>query len=268
MRNIIPPEPRQPIGFIGFNNRKQVETIVSHIPPDFCQQVMIGVSVEYIGPEDGEILPENFSRTTDLANIFRRCDRDHPNGGPLIENFVYYRSPRRPDLLEQLQTVMTIAGGNMDGLFLNLIWPSTGVLDRFRALYPDTKLFLKIGAKAYQRVGGKPNDLVRELHDYHGLVDRVVLNPFDDQRSGSFNIRTLDEIIQPLCESNKFYLAVAGRIGPDDLKTFSVLIERYPGIGVFFYRSLLDDEGNFIHERAIGLLQNGPCNLAAAYLGK
>lgn len=251
---------RPTVCFIGIQKPSQVDAIVRNIPPEFGPQVMIGIPLEYIGSDDKPVRRRgNIIATPRFRDILRARSEE-------VQNIIYLSSHRKFGLNEVLKLVMDMAGnGRIDGIYLNVPWPSIRILQDFRESYPNILLFLKIGPEAYAVVGNNPAKLRNKLEGYEGVINRVVLNLCEYLHGGTFGPDVFWKLFGLLCHDNRFELDISGKIGPDNLKTYQGLIKRYPGVGLLFHRSLLSERGEFMIDHAIDLLTNRDCNVGTLY---
>lgn len=252
---------RPTVCFIGIQKPSHVDVITRNIPPEFGPQVMIGIPLEFIGSDDKPVhLRGNIKVAPRFRDIIRARSGD-------VKNIIYLSSRRKFGLNEVLRLVMDMAGeDNIDGIFLNVPWPSIRVLQDFREAHKNTLLFLKIGPEAYSMVNNNPSKLLNKLEGYEGLINRVVLNLCKYLEGGTFGPDVFWKLFGLLCEDNRFELDISGKIGPDNLKTYQGLINRYPGVGLLFHRSLMNEHGEFMIDRAVCLLTGHDCNVGTLYL--
>ena len=248
-------DPRQSICLVGFTEPNDVRKIRPFTSKHPDRQILIAAIASF--GKGLHTTPKN------LPALFER-DPDIGPTDPSVQNILYFSTDRQSDLLDQLCHVTQSAEGRLDAIFLNMPWPSVEDLETFRWEYENVQLFLKIGPEAYGLVKNSPRMLSRKLKRYQGIIEKVVLKPRERGRYEPFDTYQISDIINTLFNDNWYEIAFAGGLDSADLKFIGELLDDYPGLGVFAYRKLLNEDRLFRIEKAIELLEN----LLGIYAGK
>jgi hypothetical protein len=162
------------VGITGYNAEIQVEKLLSLIPENFSRKFMIGVLVDdrTLG---GEKRDGRFARIENIQNIFDTSKSCDEHGKAL--NFVHYcdiNNRYKKHLLSSLVKITEISGENLHGFQLNMPWPDTDVISKYRSIFPDKKFVVQMERDDFDTHG--PERMAKELTQYNGLCEYVILD--------------------------------------------------------------------------------------------
>lgn len=229
MNNV--PEPY--IGLTGLTKRHQAITLLNHVKPQHL--VMIGVLASYktlSGRLAGQ--PARYPVREDISGIF-------PEKSSRTLNLVHLNSREDPEQLRfTIDAACNYGGPNMQGLQLNMAWPSPDTLGDWKSslIGRDMRLVLQIGSAAMEACENDPFKMARRIAlVYAGIVDYVLLDgsmgtgkPMDPA-----SVRTF--FYEMLARDVPIGLGAAG--GLDAANAFEVL----PPLFAEFGRFSVDAEG-------------------------
>ncbi|TSC52722.1 MAG: Uncharacterized protein LiPW41_92 [Parcubacteria group bacterium LiPW_41] len=166
-------------------SRKIGETTIREKIKSLNKKVMIGVLVNkntLMG-----FLPSNPSRyplIEDAKSIFISDD--------LFLNAVHYNSDDWRMLSQQLCKIAETFE-NLNAIQLNLAWPDSEHIIRFRDQFPNIEIILQVGSSAFYEVGNSPRSLYARLEEYSKCINHVL---FDMSGGGGKLIDVNNELIK------------------------------------------------------------------------
>lgn len=222
------------VGITGFMTKEEGDAVLEVMPPDSKRKLMLGVLVSQktMRGEQNK-LPNRYPKSKDIARIFT----EHP----LALNLVHYNTKDRLTLFDQMAEVTEIAGPHFHGFQLNIAWPATDILEKYRRHYDGIKIVLQIGHKAFEQIGNSPEGLIKKLEDYYDCVDYILLDP-----SGGLGIPLDSDVAKKYLdalrsEKFRFGFGVAGGLSPKTLNLVEPLAYYYPNL-------CIDAEGRLRNE--------------------
>lgn len=224
-------EPIRPyIGITGFMTNEEVIDILNLFPISSKRLLMVGVLASW------KTLYENkasnrYPNIDNIAKIFP--------SHLLALNLIHYNTKNTENLCEQLVLLSRLGGKNLHGFQLNMTWPPTYELYKFRSKYPDHIIVLVITAQALNETNS-PNVLVSKIEDYKGLVDYVLL----DQSEGygiPLDTELMQKCIDVLKLNRSMGIVVAGGLSSKTLNLVEPLIKNFPDLSIDAEDRLRDD---------------------------
>lgn len=193
-------------------------------------------------------------RRSMIAKIFAQND-------PRVLNVIHYADYDGVDLLVSLERLAALAGPNLHGIQLDMVWPSPTTLEEFRKKHPTLFFILQVGTKALGQVGYHPLRLWEAMRSYDGVVDRILL----DKSGGEGRplvarelVRFVDIIYERMPSG---VLGVAGGLGPETLQFVEPLLAMYPHLSIDAQSKLHEGgkalEGPFARSLAEGYVVRG-----------
>ncbi len=156
-------------------------------------------------------------------------------------------------LFEQLEKLVLLAGPNLHGFQLNVVWPDPMVISDLKGLFPHLKFVLGIGPESLKMVGNRPQGLAQRLKDrYRHLIDYILFDmsqgtgkKLDPELARPF----LAEVASTLPDLG---LGVAGKLSAPNLYLVEPLLGEFPDISVDAETDLRDenDHLDFVKTRA------------------
>ena len=233
---------KQPyIGITGFMIQEEVRSVLDILPENFNRLVMIGALVSRKTLQGGENKwPNRYPKKEKVEDIFI----DHPRA----LNLVHYNTGDQATLFDQLVEVTELSP-NIDGFQLNMTWPAPDELRRYREQYPNMKIVLQVGERAFMRVDHSPSFLLgRVMTNYLGLIDYLLLDPSGGQG------KPMDaSILQPYLETLAMAeetakidigIGIAGGLGPKTMHLLAPLVKDFPDISIDAEGQLRDENDN------------------------
>lgn len=138
-----------------------------------------------------------------------------------------------PGLWSTLNKAISYGGIGIQALQLDMIWPNPGdIATAVHSSRRNIEVILQIGKNAFEQVNNDPHELVRRLEDYHGVIQRVLLDKSMGQGLGMDAqgllpfARAIKEVFPELG------LVVAGGLGPTTLHLVEPLIQEFPDLSI------------------------------------
>lgn len=117
----------------------------------------------------------------------------------------------------------------LDGIQLNVPWPSFADLRRFRD-QSAIKLIFKVSGQMFRALGRDHDALIDRLRDYEGLVDYVLFDPSGGM-GRAFDPEEASRVLAALTDSGlPFQWGVAGGLASDTVRALRPLLRRYPDL--------------------------------------
>ena len=213
------------IGITGFMTRNEVFHVLKTIPMKTGRLIIVGVlasqkTIQGIPNKR----PNRYPEALKISDIF-------PND-PRVINLIHYNTKEQDTLGYQLLAITELGGKNLNGLQLNMAWPSPDVLEAYKKVQPAKQIVLQIGGRAFKIVNDSPRQLAAKVTEYEGIIDYVLLDP-----SGGLG-RPLDterirEYLYTLKAKNlNIGLGTAGGLSPTTLGLIGPLVKKFPNLSV------------------------------------
>lgn len=209
------------IGITGFMQRAETETILSCLPKYGNRKVMIGAlaSSKTLAGEKNRY-PNRYPEKEAIKDIFI----NHPSA----LNLIHYSTDNYETLYDQLSTLHDYAGPLCHGYQLNIPWPDSKIINRFRFLHPNTYIVLQIGARAFSEIGHSPPRLALKIkQDYCDTVDAVLLD-MSGGKGFSLDIKCMRQYIQGIALRNPHMgIGIAGGLDEKSVLELKSLVMEY-----------------------------------------
>ncbi|MFH1089029.1 MAG: hypothetical protein V1716_01230 [Candidatus Uhrbacteria bacterium] len=153
---------------------------------------------------------------------------------PDVLNTVHFADLYRPKevqtLFEDLELVVEYGGENLHAIQLDVTWPDTNDLAKFKSKHPELLIILQLGKFAFKEASNNPQKVVDQLREYGDSVDFVLLDMSmgKGQAMESEGLLPLLRLIKE--ELPDLGLAVAGGLGPDSMDLLEPIAKEFPGI--------------------------------------
>ena len=174
--------------------------------------------------------PNRYPLVEEIGKIFI----EHPLAMNVIH--FHYSHNENETLLSQLEKLIEVGGGNLDGIQLNIAWPDPRSLERFRMLYlgmyKQIQLILQVGSKAFGE-NSSPEKIASKIkEEYLGLADYVLLD-----LSGGYGKLLDANFLEPFIEKIQeempgIGIGLAGGLDPETLDLIAPLIKKYPFLSI------------------------------------
>lgn len=215
------------IGITGFMRQEEVNEILSCLPNDStARKAMIGVLVssKTLRGEKNK-WPNRYPLIKEIEKIF--------TGHSSAFNVIHYHTKESGGmLLDQLERLVNLGGGNLDGIQLNIAWPDPKSLERFRILYSGMhkriQLILQINSKAFEEISSPEEIAFKIRNEYLGFADHILLD-----LSGGYGKLLDPNALEPFVEKIQeeipgLGIILAGGLSPETLYLIEPLIKKYP----------------------------------------
>ncbi len=193
--------------------------------PDSCDRVLhVGVMTSYkkingVKTRYATAFPDKEL----FAGIFGSSD---------VMNCLHYVDyDNMPGLADNLSRAIFYGGTGINALQLDMVWPAPGeIAQAVHIARKKIEVILQIGELAFERVDNNPQNLLRKLEDYDGVIHRVLL----DKSMGkglSMNAEAL--LPYALAIKERFpdlKLVAAGGLGPDSVGLIEPVLRAIPDI--------------------------------------
>ncbi len=226
------------------------------------RKVMIGVMTHPIVLSDDRPMPE------EIRNAIRAefPTKEEMAAGfiddPDVFNTVHYadlygpdgprKSGEAPDVYKNLERVVEYGGENLHAIQLDITWPSSDELKRFKSEHPDIAIILQVGKFGIKEIDSNPHALVDRLREYGESIDYILL----DMSMGMGKSMETEGLLPMLRtvrdQIPELGLAVAGGLGPDSIDLLEPIAAEFPDISIDAQGNLKrkdaprDDRGHMI----------------------
>ncbi len=219
------------IGICDVASSDQIRYLLQYFLEDSSHCLMAGVMMSRktlygLPTKWADIFPKKET----IKDIFSFSD-------PRLMNTIHYADyevgdERDRSLRLTLECVEENYGGpHLDAIQLDMIWPSTRELIRFRHSSP-TQVVLQVGEKAMAMCGDDPIKVCERLNDYGKTIDYVLFDKSMGKGKG-MDASLLATYVGALASDCPHLLpAVAGGIGPSSMHLVEPLMRAYPSISM------------------------------------
>lgn len=207
-------------------NRKVMVGVMTHpfvLNPDMPVPEKVRTEISEIFPTK-EKMAGGFINDPDVLNTVHYADLYGPNGP--------WKAEESPNVFNNLELVVQYGGEHLDAIQLDLTWPKSDELKRFKEKNPDIFIILQVGKFALKEVEGDPWAVVDRLREYDDSIDFVLLDMSMGKGKGmeAGGLLPLLRIIRK--ELPYLGLAVAGGLGPDSVDLLGPIAEEFPDVSV------------------------------------
>lgn len=216
------------IGITDFTNIAQVlkmsHVFRTHNPRGSERKLHVGVMMSRKTLRDMPTMWHNiFPPKERVAHIFRSL---------LVYNCLHYADyEHSPNLWKDLADAIRFGGNRMNALQLDMIWPDPAEVEKGVGCN-NIEVILQIGKQAFERAKNTPQEIVRRLSSYDGVIHRVLL----DKSMGKgirMDANGLRPFILAIKESfPRLGITVAGGLGPDTLDLVEPLVREFPDLSI------------------------------------
>ena len=153
---------------------------------------------------------------------------------PRVFNVLHYASDVEPEaLFHQLAKATELARPYMEGLQLDIEWPSVGALRRYKKSYPGIKIILQVGPQALETVKHDAKEIARRVaEEYLPYVDYVLLDGSGGRGIPMETGPLLEKIAAIKQRTPLMPIAVAGGLGPNTLHLVEPILRVYPSVSI------------------------------------
>jgi hypothetical protein len=162
------------IGITDFLKIEQVRAMQKvfekHKPANSERMLHVGVMMSYKTLHGIQTKWQDvFPRKKSIPGIFSQTG---------VYNCLHYADyDDNPGLVNSLIMALIYAGGNINALQLDMIWPDPEEIREAMAVSVDNvEVILQIGGPALKQVNNNPKRLIKKLKEYEGVVQRVLLD--------------------------------------------------------------------------------------------
>lgn len=162
-----------------------------------------------------------FPKNHDVANIFVK-DKN-------TLNVLHYADYDGVNVASNLDKATGWGGFEMDALQLDMIWPDSEVIKRYRHRHPYIKIILQVNSKSLAIVDHNPDTLLERLNLYGQSVDYVLLDMSMGRGIGLNNDQLLPYLKKLITGRD---VAVAGGLCAETLSLIEPLVEQFPDLSI------------------------------------
>lgn len=151
---------------------------------------------------------------------------------------IIHYNTREPNLLAQLDRLCEIAGPNLDGFQLNMVWPPEEDIRSWAQDHPTMRIILQVNRSMFSNVARKPQLLTGEIaRRYYPWITDILF----DMSSGTGAPADLDEASAALvalyeafggAEKGGLGIGLAGGLDPVSVWNLKPLFERWPDLSI------------------------------------
>lgn len=205
------------------------------------RKVMIGVMTHPLAlhPERGrgvsecDRVREVFPKREELAGGFT----DDPDVLNTVHYADLYGPSKGQNIFENLELVVKYGGEHLQAIQVDVTWPNSSEIKKFKEKYPNIAIILQIGKFALEGTGGQGKEVVEKLLKYGDSVDYVLLD-MSMGKGKSMEASGLLPLLRTIRKELPYLgLAVAGGLGPESMNALEPIAKEFPDISI-------DAEGN------------------------
>ncbi|MBI2633130.1 MAG: hypothetical protein HYW78_01945 [Parcubacteria group bacterium] len=235
------------IGVTGFMYQSEVVSALSALPKQSSRKLMIGVlaSSKTVNRKQNKH-PRSFPKIETIEDIFI----DHPNA----LNLIHYSTDDDKNLESQLILLRGFGGKNLHGFQLNITWPELRALDLIKKFFPDLRLVLQVGSKAFEMIEYDIKKFGKKLNDYRTLIDAVLIDP-SGGKGKSFDLHNAYHYIDTVATLYpSLGIGIAGGLCAETVDRIEPLIERFPYLNIDAQGKLRDENDNLCLADAVNYI--------------
>lgn len=207
-------------------NRKIMIGVMTHpivLDPNLPvpQKVREAVCGEFPTKEE---MAGGFTDDPDVLNTVHYADLYGPNGP--------WKAKESPEVLKNLELCVQYGKENLHAIQLDVTWPNSEDLKKFKEKHPQILTILQLGKFAFKAVDGDPQKMIDQLREYGNSIDFALLDMSMGMGKGmeSEGLLPFLRLIQK--ELPRLGLAVAGGLGPDSMEALDQIAKEFPGISI------------------------------------
>ena len=218
------------------------------------RKVMIGVMTHPVVLSDDRPMPEAVRMEIRAEFPTKEAMSAGFIDDPDVFNTVHYADlygpdgPRKGgeslDIFKNLERVVEYGGENLHAIQLDVTWPASDEIKKFKNLHQDIAIILQIGKFGIKEIEGDPHKLVERMREYGESVDYILL----DMSMGMGKDMESDGLLPMLRtvrdQLPELGLAVAGGLGPDSVDLLAPIAAEFPDISI-------DAQGNLKRKDAL-----------------
>ncbi len=220
------------VGVTGIYTGEVVRKLLKQKPSYIESLLKIGVLVS---SNSSVRFPLRYPKEEAIKNIFQES-KD-------VLNIIHLHMNNQSGLLYRLEELTQIAGENLHGFQLNMVWPNPRVIKSYLVKHPEKKIILQVNSKLLNLVNFDPVLLAEKLKNRYEEIINYVL--FDQsmgngkQLDSKVTISYLKEIAKELpCVG----LVVAGGLYANNLHLIYEISNLFPDISIDAEGKLRDPE--------------------------
>lgn len=154
---------------------------------------------------------------------------------PLIFNVLHYADYPENGIVKttprDVIKAVDIAGPCVQGLQLDMIWPSKKLINEVKGAYPDLEIIMQVSHKALEQAHSHDLSMTDVLSTYPLDALSYILIDFGMGRGTPFDPQhALSLIEEALTVLPQRKIAVAGGLGPDTYENLRPILRKYPDI--------------------------------------
>lgn len=171
---------------------------------------------------------------------------------PRFFNVVHFNS-RDPRLSRQMEQIVRLTP-NMHGIQLNILWPDTDELAKFRQNHPEIKIILQVSRFSLESVGNDTRCLIECLKKYEALIDYGLFDPSGGEGK-SYDRSQASALLGSLIDSKlPIHWGVTGGLCADRIWGLKELLNMYPQLCWDAQSRLRDEHDQLDLEKCYGFL--------------
>ena len=258
------------IGVTGFVSKEEMDTFnrlfiserkggqsIKNLIDSIHHKIMIGVLVSH--KTLLKEMPDNQNRYPYIDNV-----REIFIDDDTYFNCVHFNSKDSENLFVHLSMLAQIP--NINGIQLNICWPSAKILQQFKSRFPEIKIILQIGENAYKEVGESPRSLYSRLAEYSNAIDFIL---FDMSGGKGILIDVNDTLIKVVADLSQkmpeIGIGVAGGLSFDSVPALVRMLDALKTLECNPNNISIDAEGRLRDENDLLIIGSALKYILASY---
>jgi hypothetical protein len=212
--------------FMSYDQVKQMLAIFNqNLPVGQNRRLHVGVMMSY---KTLNGLPTKWTKAfpakESIAEIF---------GSTETLNCLHYADYTSTDVRNSLAKAIEFGGPGINALQLDMVWPDPEqVEEAVLGSQKNLEVILQVGKNAMSEENDDPIRVVERLHEYHGLVDCVLLDKSMGTGKGMDAV-TLSAFARAIQDGfPELSIAVAGGLGPFSMNLAEPLVREFPTVSI------------------------------------
>ena len=148
-------------------------------------------------------------------------------------NCLHYADYDEIDVTESIIQAISFGGDGINALQLDMIWPNPKhVFEAIENSQKELEVILQVGKNAIEQANNDPQEIVKRIKDYDGIISHVLLDKSMGRGLGMDALGLIPFVEAIKKEFPNLGIVVAGGLGPDTIDLVKPLSEKFPDISI------------------------------------